>query len=100
MAVGVVKRPERQTPSLLALQVIRHQSEVTEEDVDVLAIRNRARGRGRVGRLVLFDSGTRRFFLPKHFTSTAVEADRVEMSALIDYFAPCRTSAGASFSGC
>ena len=51
-AVLTVKRPERQLPSLFAREIVRDQSEIGEEDIDVLPIGDGGRGRAVIERVL------------------------------------------------
>ena len=80
-AVQVGKGPQRTFPALLSVQTIRSKPEVSEEDVHVLAVGDRA-GRGRIVQLVenLLAIG-QDLAPPENLTGTAMEAQSLEVIA-------------------
>jgi glycosyltransferase involved in cell wall biosynthesis len=78
VAIHVVERPKRQPPALHAVSGIGNQAIVSEENVDVVAVNDRAGRSARVCRLVAFDSRPGGLSLPHHFAAVEVEADRKE----------------------
>src|SRR5260370_16074764 len=88
MAVHVIERSQRQPPALGAIFGIRKQAEVAEENVDILAVGDRAGRRRRIGRLVALQSWTRSLPPPENLAGSAAESQSVQPAALVDYLFP------------
>ena len=86
MPVDIVEWPQGQPPTLISFDRVGDQTEVAEEDIDVLAVGDRTRRCGRVGLFVTLHARSRSCFLPENLSVAAVDRESDELASGVDHF--------------